>query len=124
MKNVLRINPIILLALVGLAATGPAQANGSIEDGKTKAIACQVCHGKGGKSGNPLYPVLSGQHSQYIVKQLKAFQAGTRKDPIMNGMAAPLSEQDMEDVAAYFHSTRSEQNGSLDSGVPLENKPQ
>jgi cytochrome c553 len=79
-----------------------AETTGDAGAGKLKAVACQVCHGKGGKSTNPLYPVLAGQHSRYIIKQLKAFKAGTRKDPIMNGMAAPLSEADMKDIAAYF----------------------
>ena len=81
-----------------------AMAEGSIEAGTEKARACQVCHGKGGHSTNPTYPILAGQHAAYIQKQLRAFRAGTRKDPIMNGMAAPLSDQDIEDVAAFFHS--------------------
>ena len=83
-----------------------AGAEGSIEEGKNKARACQVCHGQGGKSTNPTYPRLVGQHAKYIVKQLKAFKAGTRKDPIMNGMASTLTEEDMEDVAAFFESNR------------------
>ena len=77
-------------------------AQGDIKAGSEKARACQVCHGKGGKSTNPTYPILAGQHAKYIIKQLKAFKSGVRKDPIMNGMAATLSEQDMEDVAAFF----------------------
>jgi cytochrome c553 len=87
--------------------TAFAEITGDSDAGKLKAVACQVCHGKGGKSTNPLYPVLAGQHSRYIVKQLRAFKAGTRKDPIMNGMAAPLSEEDMKDIAAYFSSNGS-----------------
>ena len=95
---------IVAIFLV-LSVTGSkAFAQGDISAGSDKARACQVCHGKGGKSTNPTYPRLAGQHAKYIIKQLKAFKAGTRKDPIMNGMAAPLSEQDMEDVAAYFES--------------------
>jgi cytochrome c553 len=85
---------------------GLAQAEGDLEAGSKKARACQVCHGKGGHSTNPSYPILAGQHAQYIQKQLRAFRDGTRKDPIMNGMAAPLSDQDIEDVAAYFQSNR------------------
>lgn len=84
----------------------PAQAAGDAKAGKQKARACQVCHGKGGLSTNPTYPILAGQHAKYLVKQLKAFKAGTRKDPIMNGMAAPLSDQDMEDISAFFESNR------------------
>lgn len=79
-----------------------ASAQGDIKAGSKKARACQVCHGTGGKSTNPSYPRLDGQHAKYIIKQLKAFKSGTRKDPIMNGMASTLSEQDMEDVAVFF----------------------
>jgi cytochrome c553 len=89
-----------------LLGISTAQAEGSLEAGTQKARACQVCHGRGGHSTNPTYPILAGQHAAYIQKQLRAFRAGTRKDPIMNGMAAPLSDQDIEDVAAFFHSNR------------------
>lgn len=101
-KNIL--GAALLSASVVFAVS--AQAVGDKEAGKEKAIPCQICHGKGGRSTNPLYPVLAGQHAQYIVKQLKAFQTGSRKDPIMNGMAEPLSETDMEDLAAFFQSNR------------------
>lgn len=89
-----------------LMISGTAFAAGNAANGQDKARACQVCHGPGGKSTNPIYPILSGQHAQYIEKQLRAFRDGTRKDPIMNGMAAPLNDQDIEDVAAYFQSTK------------------
>ena len=92
----------VLFSLSLISSTVSAQGN--IEAGSDKARACQVCHGRGGKSTNPTYPRLAGQHAKYIIKQLKAFKAGTRKDPIMNGMAATLSEKDMEDVAAFFES--------------------
>jgi cytochrome c553 len=94
---------VFLIALFSLPLTsGLVNAQGNADTGSDKARACQVCHGKGGKSTNPTYPRLAGQHAKYIIKQLKAFKSGIRKDPIMNGMAATLSEQDMEDVAAYF----------------------
>ncbi|WP_455203748.1 c-type cytochrome [Kaarinaea lacus] len=50
---------------------------------------------------------MAGQHAKYIIKQLKAFKSGTRKDPIMNGMAATLTDEDMQDVAAFFESNGS-----------------
>lgn len=96
----------ITLIIITLFVTN-VQGDGSIEEGKKKARACQVCHGEGGRSKNPTYPRLAGQHAKYIVKQLKAFKAGTRKDPIMNGMAATLTLDDMEDVAAFFESNGS-----------------
>jgi len=96
----------VLAIVVVFVSTGSAHAKGSIKNGSVKARACQVCHGKGGHSTKETYPVLAGQHAAYIRKQLHAFRDGTRKDPIMNGMAAPLSDQDIEDVAAYFNSNK------------------
>jgi len=95
--------------LLTIAVIGNSTAiadNGDADRGSHKAKACQVCHGKGGRSTNPTYPVLAGQHAKYIVKQLKAFKSGTRKDPIMNGMASTLNEQDILDVAAFFSNNK------------------
>lgn len=73
------------------------------DDGKTKALPCAACHGIDGNSTlNPEWPNLAGQHANYTVSQLQAFKSGARTDPLMSGMAAPLSEQDMADIAAYF----------------------
>jgi len=100
------LNKFILILFAAAAALLASTANAApdLASGGKKALACQVCHGKGGRSTDPTYPVLAGQHAPYIEKQLKAFRSGTRKDPIMNGMAALLSDQDIEDVAAFFHS--------------------
>ncbi len=94
-----------------LLAVGSVQAAGNAAAGKSKARACQICHGKGGVSTNPTYPILAGQHAKYLVKQLKAFRSGTRKDPIMNGMSASLSDQEMEDIAAFFENKHSASPG-------------
>lgn len=94
----------LTITIFAFPQVASAADDGSVKAGSDKARACQVCHGKGGRSTNPTYPRLAGQHAKYIVKQLKAFKAGIRKDPIMNGMAATLDEQDMKDVAAYFES--------------------
>lgn len=91
----------IVIAPMGISN---AYAAGSVKEGSAKARACQVCHGKGGKSTKEAYPILAGQHAAYLRKQLQAFRAGTRKDPIMNGMAIELSDQDIEDLAAFFSS--------------------
>ena len=97
---VFSISAVMLLS--SLLMSKAISAEGDIKAGSEKARACQVCHGVGGKSTNPTYPILAGQHAKYIIKQLKAFKSGVRTDPIMNGMAATLSEKDMEDVAAFF----------------------
>ncbi|NOZ55082.1 MAG: cytochrome c [Gammaproteobacteria bacterium] len=95
-----------LLLLLLLLTSVAVNAAGNAKAGSSKARACQVCHGKGGVSTNPAYPKLAGQHAKYIIKQLKAFKSGTRKDPIMNGMASTLSEQDMKDIAAFFENNK------------------
>ncbi|HEY4368195.1 MAG TPA: c-type cytochrome [Steroidobacteraceae bacterium] len=100
----MKLQPIALLAaLCGLFASS-AFADGTAAAGEAKSTPCSACHGFDGNSVNPQWPTLAGQHKQYIVKQLKAFKAGTRQDPLMSPMAATLSEQDMADLAAYFSS--------------------
>lgn len=89
-------------ALSGSLLSAPVAAQGTAQAGETKATPCVACHGVGGNSVNPQWPTLAGQHPSYIVKQLKAFKSGDRQDPLMSPMATTLSEQDMEDLAAYY----------------------
>jgi len=101
----------VLLALA-LAAPLAALAEGATSDpftkgdaaaGATKAAVCGACHGVGGNGIiNPEWPKLAGQHSSYTLGQLKAFKANERKNPVMYGQSAALSDQDMADLAAYF----------------------
>lgn len=84
------------------AALGEDLGEGSAEEGQTKATPCVACHGVNGNSTNPEWPSLAGQSGPYIVKQLKAFKAGERQNPLMTPMAQPLSDDDMEDLAAYY----------------------
>ena len=97
---------IAISALAALSVTaGNAIAAGNAAAGQTKSAACAACHGADGNSViNPVWPSLAGQHESYIVKQLGELKGGARKDPTMAPMAAPLSEQDMADLAAYFSS--------------------
>lgn len=87
------------LATVVQAAPMP---KGDAAAGQTKAAACGACHGADGNSMAPTFPRLAGQNAKYTFKQLQDFKAGRRLDPTMQGMAAPLSEQDMADLAAYY----------------------
>ena len=79
-------------------ATKPGDATA----GQAKAAACGACHGMDGNSSDPQYPKLAGENEQYIVTQLMKFKSGERQNSIMQGMAAPLSPQDMHDIGAYF----------------------
>lgn len=87
-------------------------AAGDAGVGHAKAAACAACHGEDGNSVNPEWPKLAGQGEAYIIKQLTEFKAGGRVNATMNGMAAPLSPQDMADVAAYFSSQKRKPGGA------------
>lgn len=95
---------MIALATTVLMAS-PAFA-GDAAAGKAKSAMCAACHGASGVSALPMYPNLAGQKEAYIIKQLKDFKAGTRKDPVMSSMAAPLSDEDVVNLAAYFSSLK------------------
>lgn len=105
MKN--KLAPLFALTGLGLAAS-MAQAeslvDGSIDDGKAKALTCTACHGPEGNSANALWPNIAGQNASYTLAQLKAFKDGSRQDPLMSSQAMLLSEQDMADLAVYFES--------------------
>ena len=88
-----------------LSAT--AQAAGDAAAGKTKSAACAGCHSADGNSMVPTFPKLAGQNETYIVRQLKAFKTSKgRSNPLMLGMAAPLSDTDMADLGAYFQTQK------------------
>lgn len=78
------------------AKADPAQAQPIV----TKV--CAACHATDGNSASPANPVLAGQHADYTAKQLANFKSGERKNPVMLGMAAALSPQDMKNLGAYF----------------------
>ncbi|NVD08098.1 cytochrome c4 [Vibrio sp. JPW-9-11-11] len=100
-----------LALILSLLASCSVWAQGSIEAGKAKSQTCVACHGADGNSQLAMYPKIAGQHAKYIEKQLNDFKLGMasngkqgRYDPVMSGMAMPLSEQDMKDLAAYYAS--------------------
>jgi cytochrome c553 len=100
----------LLAIVVGISVSVPAFAAGTSEAGKQKSQACAACHGPdGNQPTGPDFPRLAGQHPDYLLKALRDYKSGARKNPIMGGQVANLKDQDMADLAAYF----SEQNGTL-----------
>ena len=96
-----------LIAVLALAATAAAlqvYADGNADAGKGKAAVCGACHGSDGNSTSAQFPKLASQNASYIQAQLSNFKSGKRQNPIMSAQAANLSEQDMQDLAAYFSS--------------------
>lgn len=93
----------ILAALVLVSPT--AFAKGDPAAGATKSQTCVACHGKDGNGAEPplgMYPKLGGQYRDYLVYALESYRNGTRSNAIMQGFATALSDQDIEDLAAYF----------------------
>ena len=103
--------------------------------GAAKAALCVACHGPAGNSANPEWPKLAGQHAKYTAKQIRDFMAGaTRSNELMAPMIAGLSDQDIEDISAYYAVQRSTggfaseevhalgeriyRGGNAESGVP------
>lgn len=95
---------MVYLFAVLLVVSSSLSAAGNVDAGKQKSAACAACHGSDGNSVNPDWPKLAGQNEGYILKQLKDFKGGKRVSPLMSGPVATLSDQDMEDLAAYFSS--------------------
>ena len=99
---------LMLLVYAGVcAAAETAAAKPDLERGKQIAsTVCVACHGADGNSTGPANPILAGQHADYIAGQLAAFKSGARPSPIMQGMAAGLSPEDMHSVAAWFEAQK------------------
>ena len=94
---------ITLAAFAALMSVNAAAAD--VEAGKKKVQeVCAACHGIDGAAPiMPEYPKLSGQYPDYLQKALRDYKSGARKNPIMAGFAAPLTEKDIENVAQYFY---------------------
>jgi cytochrome c553 len=95
-----------VIAALALFVAAEAHAGGDAARGKEKAAqVCAACHGaQGNKPSAPDQPILAGQYPDYLVQALSDYKSGKRENPIMKGFASTLSEQDMEDVAAWFSS--------------------
>ena len=93
--------------LAGLMVAGGAQAEGDPQKGRYAAQTCLGCHGIPDQANvYPTYkvPMLGGQHSEYIVSSLEAYRSGARPHPTMQAQARALTEQEIQDIAAYFAS--------------------
>ncbi len=99
----------ILLLAAALALCGNVHAAGNAANGKAiSEKVCGACHGvDGAKPVAPENPILAGQYGDYIVKALSDYKKGKRVNPVMKAMADPLSRKDIEDLAAWFASQKS-----------------
>jgi cytochrome c553 len=106
MDGAIMIVKLTALVTVGwLAVVGTAQAAGDAAAGQAKAALCAGCHGDKGQ-GNPPFPALAGKPEADQVKALQEFKSGARNNPMMTGVAAGLSDQDMANLAAFYASLK------------------
>jgi len=98
-------NRLILAAASMILVCGPAIA-GDPAAGQKLSQTCVACHGPDGNSPSPEFPKIAGQHYDYLVKALKDYRSGARKNPIMAPMAANLTPRDIDDLASYFSSQK------------------
>ena len=98
------------------AAGDPANAQGIVNQ------VCAACHGVDGNSPLSLNPSLAGQHPEYLLKQLTEFKSGARNNPVMAGMVANLSPDDMRNMAAYYSSQIPKQLGAKDKDLVAQGR--
>jgi cytochrome c553 len=111
---------IILASILITSLINPILAAGDAEAGQAKSATCMGCHGLAGNSTIPNFPKLAGQGEAYIVKQLQYFKSGERKNAMMAGVALSLSDQDMEDIAAYYSIQTISENSAQGSEKMIE----
>ena len=96
---------MVLSAGAALASGTAAPAKPDLAKGQAISTQiCAACHTADGSRGSPANPILQGQHADYLGKQLQEFKSGKRANPVMSGMVAALSEEDMRNVAAFYAS--------------------
>jgi cytochrome c553 len=105
---------VALLAGLAHASESKPAFKADPAKGQVLSAACQACHVADGTRGLAANPILQGQHPEYLVKQLTEFKAGKRKNAIMTGMAAPLGEEDMKHIAAFYGSKKALEGAARD----------
>jgi cytochrome c553 len=117
---------LLLTAIVSVSAQLPAFAADTKPAGPKIDIAagakkyeavCASCHGADGNSGSPENPKLAGQHPEFLYKQLVEFKSGKRKNAIMQGFAATLSDEDMRNIAAWATSQKAKPGFAKDKAL-------
>lgn len=96
---------LVVGTIVLVAITGSAGAAGDAAAGKTKAAACGGCHGANGE-GNAKNPALAGKKADYLVHELQEYKSGKKNHAVMHSFASKLSDDDIENVAAYYASLK------------------
>jgi cytochrome c553 len=116
MKNT--VIAVLAAAFIGLMPN-LLLAQGDAAAGQAKSALCGSCHGVDGNSPLAMNPKLAGQNARYMVKQLQDFKSGARAGAIMASMVLSLSDQDMEDIAAWYSSQQPTIQGADPESIEL-----
>lgn len=118
---------LLLATLVCAASVAPVVAAESkpaakpdLAKGQAAAATCIACHTADGSRGAPANPILQGQHPEYLAKQLHEFKSGKRKNAIMQGMAAALSDDDIRNIAAFYASKEAKPGAAKNKATVLQ----
>ncbi|MCA0900217.1 MULTISPECIES: c-type cytochrome [Microbulbifer] len=117
-------NSIIKKAALALGMIAFAQmghAAGDASAGQAKAAACIACHGADGNSPAPTFPKIAGLGDKYLLKQLRDVKSGARSIPEMTGQLDNMTDQDLQDIAAFYASQNIQISGSTAFSVMLNN---
>lgn len=95
---------LMLSATITAMFASAALAQGDAAAGEAKSALCATCHGPDGNSQLAINPKIAGQNARYLIKQLQDFKSGARSGPIMAAMVISLSDEDIEDLAAWYAS--------------------
>jgi len=109
---------VLAAAFVGLIPN-LLLAQGDAAAGQAKSALCASCHGVDGNSPLAMNPKLAGQSARYMVKQLQDFKSGARAGAIMAAMVLSLSDQDMEDISAWYSSQQPTIQGADPESIEL-----
>jgi cytochrome c553 len=96
----------LVLVAIAMSVAGESVADGDIAAGRKKSSACVVCHDREGMGTMPNFPNLAGQKALYLALQMEAFRKGTRTSENMGVVVKSLSDQDIEDLAAFYESLK------------------
>ena len=97
-----RISALLLALLVCTGGAAEALAKGDVERGRRLSRECFACHGQDGYSPSPINPKIGGQHERYLFLALREYRDGGRAHSLMRGSVLGRSDQDLEDIAAYY----------------------
>ncbi len=101
-KNRTKIQSLLIAAALMVTLSPAGVSAGDIEAGKAKSAICLTCHKTSNEVVGVGTPIISGQYEDYLIQALKDYKSGARRNPVMGGFAASLSDDDIEDIAAFY----------------------